>query len=98
MARISKVQPLVYKALVENPETRADDFLLVLEVLKNFVTAEMQLDTVFKHHVELGIPSLSSIYRIRRKLQRKYPELVNATAAAIRAEEETEYKAYAINP
>lgn len=43
MARIQRVQPLVYKALVDHPETRTDDFILVLEVLKNFATAEMRL-------------------------------------------------------
>lgn len=97
MARIQKVQPLVYTALVENPETRTDDFILVLEVYKNFVTPEMQLKTVLEHHIELGIPSFASIMRARRKLQRKHPELANATATAIRAREEAEYKEYALN-
>lgn len=97
MARIKKVQPLVYNALVDKPETRTDDFILVLEVLKNFVTPEMRLETVLEHHVELGIPSFASILRSRRKLQRKHPELVNETAAEIRAQEETEYRDYALN-
>lgn len=97
MARIGKVQPLVYNALVDKPETRTDDFILVLEVLKNFVTPEMRLETVLEHHVELGIPSFASILRSRRKLQKKHPELVNKKAAEIRAQEETEYKKYALN-
>lgn len=97
MARIKKVQPLVYNALVDKPETRTDDFILVLEVLKNFVTPEMRLETVLEHHVELGIPSFASILRSRRKLQKKHPELVNETAAEIRAQEETEYRDYALN-
>ena len=97
MARIQKVQPLVYNALVDNPETRTDDFILVLEVLKNFVTPEMRLETVLEHHIELGIPSFASILRSRRKLQKKHPELVNETAAEIRAQEETEYRDYALN-
>lgn len=95
MARIKNVQPLVYNALVDNPETRTDDFILVLEVLKNFVTPEMRLETVLEHHIELGIPSFASILRSRRKLQRKYPELVNETVAEIRAKEEKDYKEYA---
>ena len=97
MARIQKVQPLVYNALVDNPDTRTDDFILVLEVLKNFVTPEMRLETVLEHHIELGLPSFASILRTRRKLQRKHPELVNETMAEIRAKEETEYRAYAVN-
>lgn len=97
MARIKKVQPLVYNALVDNPEARTDDFILVLEVLKNFVTPEMRLETVLEHHIELGIPSFASILRSRRKLQRKYPELVNETTEAIRVQEEREYIDYALN-
>ena len=97
MARIKNVQPLVFAALVDKPETRKDDFLLILEVLKNFVTADMRLETVLKHHVELGVPSFASIIRIRRILQRKYPELVDIVAQAVRENEEKEFKAYAIN-
>lgn len=97
MARIRNVQPLVYNALVDNPEARTDDFILVLEVLKNFVTPEMRLETVLEHHIELGLPSFASILRSRRKLQRKYPELVNETAAEIRTKEEKEYRDYALN-
>lgn len=97
MARIQRVQPLVYNALVDKPETRTDDFILVLEVLKNFVTAEMRLETVLEHHTELGIPSFASIIRIRRKLQRKYPELVNEATAEMRAKAEEDYRDYALN-
>jgi len=97
MAKIKNVQPLVYAALVDNPNTRKDDFLLIYEVLKNFVTTEMSIETVLKHHVELGIPSFASIIRIRRMLQAKYPELVDIVAQAVREQEEKEFKAYALN-
>lgn len=97
MARIKKVQPLVHKALIDNPETRADDFLLVLEVYKNFAVPNMSFDSVFKYHKELGLPSFASIMRSRRKLQSKYPELVNEKAAEVRAQEEKEYREYALN-
>lgn len=97
MARISKVQPIVHKALVYRPETRADDYILVLEVYKHFISAEMSLNTVLEHHIELGLPSFASILRARRKLQRKHPELVNDTMAEIREGEREEYKAYALN-
>ena len=97
MARIGKVQPLVYNALVDHPETRADDYILVLEVYKHFISVEMSLKTILEHHIELGLPSFASIARCRRKLQRKHPELVNQTAAEIREREETEYKKYALN-
>ena len=97
MARVSKVQPLVLRALEEKPETRADDHILVLEVYNHFVCAEMSLKTVLEHHIELGLPSFASILRARRKLQRKRPDLVNAKAEEMRTEEEKEYRAYALN-
>lgn len=97
MARIKKVQPLVYNALVDHPETRADDYMLVLEVYKNFISVDMSIKTILEHHIELGLPSFASIARCRRKLQRKYPELVNKAAADIRAKEERVYKGYALN-
>lgn len=97
MARITKVQPIVYEALLTRPETRADDYILVLEVYKHYISAEMSLKTVLEHHIELGLPSFASILRARRRLQEKYPELVNETAAEIREGEREEYRAYALN-
>ena len=97
MARIQKVQPIVYEALTNNPETRGNDYLLVLEVFKHFISEDMSIRTILEHHAELGLPSFASIVRIRRKLQQRYPELVSETAAKMRAEERKEYKAYALN-
>lgn len=98
MARLyNQVQPLVFNALVDHPETRADDFMLVREVYNQFVSGEMSFNTVLEHHIELGLPSFASILRARRKLQQKHPELVNAEAAAIREGEREEYRAYALN-
>lgn len=97
MARINKVQPIVYEALTNNPATRGNDYLLVLEVFKHFISEDMSIKTILEHHIELGLPSFASIIRIRRKLQKKYPELENATAAEMRAEEEREYRAYAVH-
>lgn len=97
MARIQNVQPIVYNALVDHPETRADDYKLVLEVYKHFTSVEMSFKTVLEQHIELGLPSFASILRTRRKLQRKHPELVDEKAAEIRESEREEYKAYALN-
>jgi hypothetical protein len=97
MERIQNVQPLVFNALVSNPATRTDDFILVLEVYKNFISKDMKMETVFLHHKELGIPSFASVVRTRRKLQKKHPELKNASTAAMREKAETEYRAYALN-
>lgn len=97
MARIAKVQPIVYKALLNCPETRADDHLLVLEVYKHFIAPETSLKNALEQHIALGLPSFASILRSRRKLQSKYPELINQAAAEMREEERKEYEAYALN-
>ena len=97
MARLSVLEPLVYDILADKPETQTDDFILVLEVFKRYVTGEMQLETVLVHHEELGLPSFASILRTRRKVQEKYPELVNKTTARKRSNARKDYKAYALN-
>lgn len=96
MERIQEVQALVYNALVDNPQARQDDFILVYEVYKNFIAEDMNFKTVLLHHRELKVPSFASIARTRRKLQKKYPELENASTVQMRATAETEYKAYAL--
>lgn len=97
MAKIQKVQPLVYEALEDYPETRDDDFLLIYRVLKNFVTTDMNIETVLQYHVQLGIPSFASIIRIRRILQTKFPHLEGKKAKAVREAEEMEFRQYALN-
>ena len=94
MARIVKVEPLVKSALVNYPETRGDDYVLILKVLETFVTPTLSLDAVFKNHVILGIPSLETITRCRRKLQALDPSLRDEKAEKIRAEEEVEFRYY----
>ena len=97
MARIAKVQEIVHNILIDKPETRADDFLLVAEVYAPLVGDGVTLKTALKWHKVFGLPSFASIVRARRKLQKKYPELVNKETAEIRAQEEEEYRAYALN-
>lgn len=97
MARIKTVEPLVYKALMDNPSARCDDFILVAEVYKNFVTDGMRLLHVLENHALLGLPSFASIIRIRRILQKKYPELEKEQTAKMRTKAESDYKAYALD-
>lgn len=97
MPKIAKVKNLVYKALVDKPSTRSDDFLLILEVLSNYCTEELTLKSVMENHKQLGIPSFASIIRMRRFIQVENPNLVDEKAKAIRETEEGEYYEYAIN-
>jgi len=94
MAKICKIEPLVYNALQTDPATRGDNFKLYLAVLEHFINTGMSIAAVFDHHVELGIPSLESITRVRRKLQEKHPELRSEAADKVRREEEKEFIEY----
>lgn len=77
MAKLHKIEFLVKQELETNTESKSDDFILILNVLKNYVTTEMSLESIFKNHARLEIPCLESITRCRRKLQELYPELRN---------------------
>ncbi|HPZ24177.1 MAG TPA: hypothetical protein PLC25_05000 [Bacilli bacterium] len=75
--KIEKIEELVKETMIDDPVSRDDDYILILEVLKkvNFDVNFQMFSTIMKTHKELGLPSLESITRARRKLQNKYPEL-----------------------
>ena len=97
MARIAKIHNLVYRTLVDEPASRSDDFLLILKVLENFVTPNLSIEAVMKNHATLGIPSIETITRCRRKIQAEHDELTDIEAKKIRKEEEKEFKQYALD-
>jgi hypothetical protein len=94
MPKICKIEPLVYDALISDPETRGDNFKLYIAVLEHFINPEMSIKYVFANHVILGIPSLESITRVRRKLQEKNHELRSAAAEKVRKDEEQAFIEY----
>jgi len=95
MAKIKLIEPLVEEALITNKACRGDNFILYLYVLEKFIDLDLSIKDVFLNHNLLGIPSLESITRARRKLQEKHPELKDVQAALIREQEEQQYKEYA---
>jgi hypothetical protein len=94
MAKVKVIEPLVEEALINNKASRGDNFILYLEVLKKFIDLNLSIKDVFLNHDLLGIPSLESITRARRKLQEKHPELKDEVVAAIREKEEQDYIDY----
>ncbi len=96
MSRIYDLEPLVQEALIRNPNSRADNFILYVEVLKNFIDTNSSLKYVFLNHVELGIPSLESITRCRRKLQERDSSLRDNKATELRVKAEEEHRGYAL--
>lgn len=95
MSKINLIEPVVEEALIQNPATRGDNFILYIEVLKKFVNVELPLDYVFANHKSLGVPALETITRCRRKLQELNPNLRDEKAKRIRHKEEESYKDYA---
>lgn len=94
MSKIKIIEPLVEEALIKNEACRGDNFILYLEVLNKYIDLNLSIKDVFLNHDLLGIPSLESITRARRKLQEKHPELKNKIVAAIREKEEQDYINY----
>lgn len=96
MAKIKKVQDTVYEILSEDEETRKDDYVLILRVFERYISPNTQLRTVCQKHKQLGLPSIHTIVRVRRKLQVEHPELMDEETKKIRSAEEEEYKQYAL--
>ena len=97
MSKIYEVEPIVESALVENPETRDDNFLLYAVVLEKYIDVKMPMVEVFKNHKSLGIPSLETITRCRRKLQERNPKLAGNRSRKARDAEKGEMVDYALS-
>lgn len=97
MAKLLMLEPLVEEILLTNPICRKDDYILCIEVLKRFIDLDLPLRYVFKNHKELGIPSLETITRCRRKIQERNQELKDKATANIREREASEFVDYALS-
>lgn len=91
------IENKVLEVLKEHPRTRKDDFILILEVYKSYGVADYTFQHVMTYHSLLGLPSMHTITRARRKLFEKYPELKPQKITELRAEEEKEFRSYALN-
>lgn len=94
MAKCSILEPIVRDTLTQYPETRDDDYLLILKVFDKFIdTTNLSVEAVFKNHAQLQLPSMHSITRVRRKIQEI--ELFSDKGKKRRKEEIKDYKEYA---
>lgn len=92
MEKLNNITAIVKTILIEQPQTRDDDNILWLEVLRAAMNEQDPTNEFFGHdrlndyrfawllaHVrEYGLPSYGSVSRARRRLQAKYPELRGA--------------------
>ena len=96
MSKPRNIEPIVREVLIFNELARGDNFILYAEVLRHFASIDrLTFEEVCLHHVQLGIPSLETITRCRRKIQEKEPDLRDPEAEKARLEKEAEMYAYA---
>ena len=87
--RIKMVENIVEDVLRNKPRTRGDDFILVLEVYRNFLNPEMHsIYYAMENHKKFNLPAFASIIRARRKLQAKDPSLLDEDALKARQMQE----------
>lgn len=95
MAKLKAYENLVLKALEESPETRKDDFLLMLKVCEyKELNTNLSFGYAIKNHNEIGLPNWKTVERCRRKIQNARPELKDFKTAKNRSKEEKEYREY----
>ena len=92
-----KLRNIVKDTLTNIERTRNDDYILAYFVIKKYLDdRKMKIDDFFQvmiFHKTYGLPSIESITRARRLLQRKYPELrADREVEKIRAKEEERYR------
>lgn len=96
--RVKDVEKVVKRVLTERPETRGDDFLLLLLVYSEYY-AQIPYElfgNVMVHHKEIGLPPFESVRRARQKIQAECEELkAPERVRKARAEKEVEYREYA---
>ena len=97
MDKLKTIEKAVLEALEDAPETRDDDFILLLEVCKR-TDANIRgkrFAYAMKHHRALKIPNWKSVERARRKIQAERPDLISPEAAKKRHKAIDTYKEYA---
>lgn len=98
MDNLNTLTSIVLGVLRKEPDTRNSDYELYYEIckIKNPATLGMKFGTVLKNRNELGIPSIESVGRARRKIVENHPELAgNDEVQGGRWSSEQAFKQYA---
>ncbi len=93
---MDKLNQKVERILRTKPRTRNDDFLLINEVYKEYIsTKSMSFDLLARMHRELELPPFESITRTRRKIQKDNEELKACDVVELaRSIQEEKYRDY----
>ena len=98
------ITPIVKNVLENQPETRDDDYLLWLIVIKKTckacklpdISQKMRICDFLEFVKYARFPKFETVSRVRRKMQEKYPELKgSAETQAARSEQERRFKEFA---
>lgn len=98
MRNLKTIEGKVKAILEKDEEARNDDMLLYLKVCNTCLkdTGAMPFAEVMSQYRYLGLPSIESVGRTRRKLQAKFPELAGSLRVQKpRAAGEKAYRKYA---
>lgn len=73
MTKLKELEPVVREILKQRPATRGDDDLLYLDVLDKMEVnlTEITAESFILNYRKLGIPTIETIGRCRRKIQEK---------------------------
>lgn len=93
---MDKLNQKVERILRTKPQTRNDDFLLINEVYKEYIsTQSMSFDLLSRMHRELELPPFESITRARRKIQKENEDLKACDVVELaRTIQEEKYRDY----
>jgi hypothetical protein len=96
--KLRDIEKVVKPILEKYPIAREDDYILYVEVIKeyNAPLLYMSAGEFLTSHLAYNVPNMKSIERARRKIQAKHPELASERAKKKRAEQEQEYIEYAV--
>ena len=95
--KIHTWEKVVTEVLEESPLARSDDYVLMYLVCEkiNNRLLDLPFGRVIFHHEAMRMPSWETITRVRRKIQKNRPDLVDKEAAKKRHKQEVVYREYA---
>lgn len=102
LENLRKIQDIIEELLKSEPRTRSDDFYLYARLAEIIAKQNGNADNtelkhfiyVLKYHSQYNIPSFSTSFRTRQKLQSENPEYKNAYIAAKREENERVFRKF----
>lgn len=95
MNKIKSYENIVIKALENNARARIDDFELYLTVLEELgINTNISISDILMNAKVLSLPAFETITRIRRKLKKTHPHLLDISMQKKRDDYTIEYIIY----